>query len=295
MYTLEQLKIFAAVCRHGSFSAATRTLGRAQSGISQTIANLEIKFNQTLFQREKGAVTLTEHGRALLPAVHALLQQSRHFEQKLLALENNEENHLIIAIEESLYSDGLFDLLAKLSPQFPFSNIEIITASTFDIEAMIAGGQAQFGVVYKDYEVQKDLDFFFLGYNRFISVAAPEHPLAALDAIHADTLKQHRQIVHRSIGGKELWFSNTISLQCWYANSYFAAIEFVLRNVGWADIPEKLVAPLLQEGRLKRLKLDAEPHGNLITVVGLQSHSHRPGAITAYLVDELKHYWQQEK
>ena len=68
MYILEQLKIFAAVCRHGSFSAAARTLGRAQSGISQTIANLEIKFNQTLFQREKGAVTLTEHGRALLPA-----------------------------------------------------------------------------------------------------------------------------------------------------------------------------------------------------------------------------------
>ena len=101
--------------------------------------------------------------------------------------------------------------------------------------------------------------------------------------------------MHRSIGGKELWFSNTISLQCWYANSYFAAIEFVLRNVGWADIPEKLVAPLLQEGRLKRLKLDAEPHGNLITVVGLQSHSHRPGAITAYLVDKLKQYWQQEK
>ena len=183
MYTLEQLKIFAAVCRHGSFSAAARALGRAQSGISQTIANLEIECNQTLFQREKGAVTLTEHGRALLPAVHALLQQSRHFEQKLLALENNEENHLIIAIEESLYSDGLFNLLAKLSPQFPFSNIEIITASTFDIEAMIAGGQAQFGVVYKDYEVQKDLDFFFLGYNRFISVAGTFGVNYALPAV----------------------------------------------------------------------------------------------------------------
>ena len=295
MYTLEQLKIFAAVCQHGSFSAAARALGRAQSGISQAIANLEIEFNQILFQREKGAVTLTDTGRALLPAVHALLQQNRHFEQKLRALENDEENHLIIAIEESLCSDELFNLLAKLSPRFPLSNIEIITASTFDIETMIAGGQAQFGVVYKDYEVQKDLDFFFLGYNRFISVAAPDHPLVAMNTIHPDTLKQYRQIVHRSIGGKELWFSKTISLQCWYANSYYATLEFVLRNLGWADIPEKLAAPWLQEGRLKRLNLDAVPNGNLITVVGLQSRSHRPGAITGYLVNELKHYWQQEK
>ncbi|MDO5639685.1 MAG: LysR family transcriptional regulator [Neisseria sp.] len=291
MYTLEQLKIFTAVCRHGSFSAAARALGRAQSGISQAIAHLEIEFDQPLFHREKGAVTLTANGAALLPAAEALLKHSRHFEQKLLSLSHNEEHRLTVAIEEGLYNDDLFDTLARLSPRFPLSNIEIITASTFDIETMIADGQAQLGVAYKDYEVQKELDFFFLGHHRFITVAAPGHPLAAAGRIDAEMLKQYRQIVHRSIGGKELWFSNTIAPQCWYANSYYTMLELALRNVGWADIPEKLAAPLLQNGRLRQLHLDFEPGGNLITVVGLQSRSHRPGVVTDYLVGELKKHY----
>ncbi|GAL17166.1 hypothetical protein JCM19235_5715 [Vibrio maritimus] len=35
MYSFEQLKVFVAVCEYGSFSAAARKLGRAQSGVSR--------------------------------------------------------------------------------------------------------------------------------------------------------------------------------------------------------------------------------------------------------------------
>lgn len=53
MYSLEQLKIFVAVCEAGTFSAAARQLKRAQSGVSQAISNLEIAIDKELFSREK--------------------------------------------------------------------------------------------------------------------------------------------------------------------------------------------------------------------------------------------------
>ena len=53
MYSFEQLKIFVTVCECGSFSAAARKLKRAQSGVSQSVANLELAINQDLFTRDK--------------------------------------------------------------------------------------------------------------------------------------------------------------------------------------------------------------------------------------------------
>src|ERR1700712_5568083 len=49
--TLDQLQVFLAVAESGSFSAASRTLNRAQSVISYTIANLESQLEVPLFER----------------------------------------------------------------------------------------------------------------------------------------------------------------------------------------------------------------------------------------------------
>ena len=53
MYSLEQLKIFVAVCDAGTFSAAARQLKRAQSGVSQAISNLEIAIDKEFLAVKK--------------------------------------------------------------------------------------------------------------------------------------------------------------------------------------------------------------------------------------------------
>ncbi|MGR5543219.1 LysR family transcriptional regulator, partial [Vibrio campbellii] len=78
MYSFEQLKIFVTVSEVGSFSAAARKLGRAQSGVSQSIANLEIALNKVLFNRGKNTPTLTNSGKALLPIAKSILNQQTY-------------------------------------------------------------------------------------------------------------------------------------------------------------------------------------------------------------------------
>lgn len=47
----EQLMIFKTVMETGSFSAASRQLGKVPSAVSMSIANLEIDLNLKLFKR----------------------------------------------------------------------------------------------------------------------------------------------------------------------------------------------------------------------------------------------------
>src|SRR5471032_2467284 len=64
--TLDQLRTFIAAAEEGSFSAAGRKLRRAQSVVSQTLANLELQLGVTLFDRSARYPKLTDDGRALL-------------------------------------------------------------------------------------------------------------------------------------------------------------------------------------------------------------------------------------
>src|ERR1700739_2382836 len=64
--TLDQLRTFIAAADEGSFSAAARKLRRAQSVVSQTLANLEGQFGVKLFDRARRRPVLTPQGQALL-------------------------------------------------------------------------------------------------------------------------------------------------------------------------------------------------------------------------------------
>ena len=84
-WTLEQLRSFVAAAEHGSFSAAARAGGRAQSVVSAHIALLEADLGVDLFRRGH-MPTLTEAGALLLLAmsVEILTGDHRHFSQAYL-------------------------------------------------------------------------------------------------------------------------------------------------------------------------------------------------------------------
>src|ERR1700685_3501554 len=70
--SLDQLRTFIAAADEGSFSAAGRRLRRAQSVVSQTLANLEGQLGVKLFDRSGRFPVLTDQGRALLADARAV-------------------------------------------------------------------------------------------------------------------------------------------------------------------------------------------------------------------------------
>ncbi|MEV6481577.1 LysR family transcriptional regulator [Streptomyces sp. NPDC051576] len=66
--TLEDLRVFVAVCRAGSLSAVARELGRTQSAVSQHVKRLEREAGLSLLERQPRGVVPTDAGRVLCEA-----------------------------------------------------------------------------------------------------------------------------------------------------------------------------------------------------------------------------------
>ncbi|MGW7100962.1 LysR family transcriptional regulator [Streptomyces sp. NPDC054838] len=66
--TLDDLRVFVAVCRAGSLSAVARELGRTQPAVSQHVRRLEKETGAALLERHARGVAPTEAGRILLAA-----------------------------------------------------------------------------------------------------------------------------------------------------------------------------------------------------------------------------------
>ena len=96
--SLDQLRTFIAAAEAGSFSAAGRRLKRAQSVVSQTLANLEGQIGVRLFDRSGRYPKLTPQGQALLADARAVTGGMDVFKARAKDLAGGLEAELSIAV-----------------------------------------------------------------------------------------------------------------------------------------------------------------------------------------------------
>src|SRR5436190_22716590 len=97
--SLDQLRTFLAAVDEGSFSAAGRRLGRAQSVVSQTLANLESQLGVRLFDRGGRRPVLTVQGQALVRQAREVVGAMDVFRSSARGLAGGREPELAIAID----------------------------------------------------------------------------------------------------------------------------------------------------------------------------------------------------
>src|SRR5882672_9054461 len=96
--SLDQLRTFIAVAEEGNFSAAGRRLRRAQSVVSQTLANLEGQIGVPLFDRSGRYPQLTEAGRSLLAEARTVVDGMDGFKARARTLAEGLEPELSVAV-----------------------------------------------------------------------------------------------------------------------------------------------------------------------------------------------------
>ena len=114
-WTIEQLRAFVTAAEKGSFSAAGRAMGKAQSVVSTHIAMLEDSLGVELFDRSSRSPVLTQAGRALLPEAHAVLRQSHRFDSCAIAQYSGEAVQLNIVVSHGVPFQGISEGMASLS------------------------------------------------------------------------------------------------------------------------------------------------------------------------------------
>jgi LysR family hydrogen peroxide-inducible transcriptional activator len=133
------LEYFEALAEALHFGRAATLCGVTQPALSAQIAELEQGLGCRLFSRARGAVALTEDGRALLPRVAGILEAARGLENTVArqpAMHGRFRLGLIPTIAPYL----LPPLLPSLRQAFPAFQLELREAVTPQLtEALLAG------------------------------------------------------------------------------------------------------------------------------------------------------------
>ena len=251
-FSSDNIAIFLAVLDHGSFSAAARALGRVPSAVSMAIANLEAELDLQLFERTSREVRPTESARALEAEARQMAGQLRRLQAHALSLHQGLERRLTLAIAPELLSAPWSDPLARLAEEFPSLEVDVLSAPQNDALRMLHDGAAQLALIYERPQIDQRESFQELGSEVLVAVISPRHPQARErnGQFRLEDLVDMRQIAIVSRDARVEDERVLISRKLWRTDSHLATLGLVRAGVGWAYLPHRLAAPLLDSGEL---------------------------------------------
>ncbi|UJF22396.1 LysR family transcriptional regulator [Shewanella sp. OMA3-2] len=258
MFSLEQLEAFVTTVEKGSFSAAARALGKAQSAVSQHVLNLEIDCQCDLFDRSGRYPVLTDSGHNLVAHAKAVLQQHKRLQHQALHLTMHGHSTLVLAIDEGIPLAGITAQLGVLAAKYPQLSIECLSAASTDIIDMVSSGRATTGVIFSEQALPSDIDFENLGALTFDVFVSSHHPLAQSTAMHIDMLKLHRQLLISARNAKQSTFHQAHSPDIWHADNYFMLLALTVSGFGWSFLPTHIAQDDLAAGRIVKLPIEFE-------------------------------------
>ncbi|KMJ53514.1 transcriptional regulator, partial [Vogesella sp. EB] len=191
----DAIAAFVLAAELGSFSAAARRLGKRQSTISETIANLEIDLGITLFERGGRQPQLTAAGQRLLPAARQTLaaQDSLQLEAQLLA--GGLEPRLTLVLSDTFHTGDFEAMLSEFAERFPTLELECLVGEQEDVLALLQSGRAQLGLLTALAGYPADIASCSLPRPADTALyVAAGHALARQDTVTAAHLRQHREL-----------------------------------------------------------------------------------------------------
>ncbi|MFJ9729020.1 LysR family transcriptional regulator [Streptomyces sp. NPDC101209] len=128
--TLDDLRVFVAVCRAGSLSAVARELGCTQSAVSQHVKRLERETGVALLERQARGVAATRAGRVLEAAAAEGLSGLDLALAQLRDLVDGEAGHVRVATGATTVRHFMSDAVVDFRRRHPKVNLEFRTVSS---------------------------------------------------------------------------------------------------------------------------------------------------------------------
>lgn len=160
--SLNSLKFFYFVAKHGSVTQAANTLFVTQSAVSKQIYNLEESIHTPLFERRNKALYLTAKGEKLFQCCQKMFKE---LDDCLISLQENsaEKKHLVLSCEPTLSIKWLIPRLNKFKA----------LKHSFDIVLLTGGGKINFKQEQIDLAIRRN-DFYW-GEHIFSEKIADEY------------------------------------------------------------------------------------------------------------------------
>ncbi|HWX02668.1 LysR family transcriptional regulator [Collimonas sp.] len=259
--SLDQLRVFAQVADSGSFLAAARALGRAQSAVSYAVGTLENQLSVPLFDRSSYRPRLTAAGIELLRDARQVLGQVDAMQARAAAYAQGQELEITLAFDVFFPTTALVALLADFRVAFPGVTVRLEIEALGAVAERVIDGEAMLGVLGTLPIVPPNLLHVSLPSVLLVGVVSPVHALAQIQGrIPGHVLERQVQLVlsDRSALTANQDFSVHSSL-AWRMSDLGTKHALLRAGMGWGYMPRHIVADDLASGRLVTIVTTAHP------------------------------------
>jgi DNA-binding transcriptional LysR family regulator len=259
--TLDQLRTFIAAVDEGSFSAASRKLRRAQSVVSQTLANLEAQLGVKLFDRSARYPRLTEAGRSLLADARAVADNVDGFKARARAMREGLEPELSVVVDVMYPMEALTRAAVHSRETYPHTPLRLYVEALGGVVKLVLDGSCSVGIIGSLPIVPDDLQSETLVDVPFVTVVSPSHRLATVrGVVSASRIAKEVQLVLTDrtalSDGKSF---GVLSPLIWRLADLGAKHAFLKAGLGWGHMPMHMVKADLDSGALVRVRVQGNP------------------------------------
>jgi DNA-binding transcriptional LysR family regulator len=260
-----ELRAFATIVEHGSFSRAARQLHISPSALSQTIRSLEERLGLRLLNRTTRSVAPTEAGLRLLSRLAPALTELDGAVADLTALRENPSGVLRLTVPRSAGYRFVKPILGRFHQAYPEILLDIVID---DRNVDIVAGGFDAGIRLGE-GLEKDMIAVRIGgMVRLVAVASPSYIARHGRPLKPRELNQHRCINWRKADDQTAYDwefekgDEIIVLPVkgpLIVNDRHLALQGAIEGVGIAYLFEDITQPMVDAGKLIRLLEDWSP------------------------------------
>jgi LysR family transcriptional regulator of abg operon len=182
--TLSQLRVFRAVVEQGSFRAAARSLGIAQSALTHAIQSLEGELAVPLLTRSHLGIGLTQFGEKLLVRATSILKDCERIDQDMRQLEGEPIGQIALGVTAEPMAELLQPVLERFMKIFPRVLVHVSNGSSQMLIEKIRDGRLDFVLCpLAPQVVDVDLNIDRLYRSTAAIIARAGHPMAHASSI----------------------------------------------------------------------------------------------------------------
>jgi len=253
--TPDALAVVQAVADHGSFAAAARELGLVPSAVTYRIRQMEDALDVLLFDRSSRQARLTPAGNELLCAGQQLLQDLDAMAHRVKRVATGWEAEFTVAVDVALSCSTVMELAEAFYALQPTTRLRIREeALAGTLEALTSGrADLALGVVVEP-GTTPGIHSHEIGDMLFVYCVAPDHPLASAPEPIADEVLLKHRAVAVSDSTQQRNTALTMGLlagqDVFTVSNMRAKLDAQLRGLGGGFLPEAMVRPHVESGRL---------------------------------------------
>ncbi|KFK96927.1 MULTISPECIES: LysR family transcriptional regulator [unclassified Serratia (in: enterobacteria)] len=269
-YSLKQLRVFATIARHGSFSRAGEVLGLTQSAVSHSIKELEAEVGVRLLDRTTREVVLTDAGLRLANRVERLLDelQSALLDARSFGMQRS--GTVRVASSQTISAHLMPQCIAAGEQQYPEIRIVLRDQSQQQVLTSIRNAEVDFGIVVDPIQAV-DLDCEAILHEPFLLLCRNDHPFATQPEVQWAALNGCRLVLQDYASGSRPLIDNALRQQGVEApvvqeiGHPATLFPMVTAGIGISIFPA-LALPLPEGGQLKVRRLMPEINRALMLV-----------------------------